>query len=371
MTHMPTIATARLAAQQLVTPRHAAPEDVVSWLGAVQAQEYGPARWGIGQRLSGRVRDRDIAAAFDAGRLIRTHVLRPTWHFVTPADLRWMLALTGPHVKRSMAAADRRLEIDGVLLGRVRSLISRALEVRGFQTRGELAAALEDGGVVAAGQRLAHLMLHCELDALVCSGPRRGKQFTYALVEQRVAPAPTLTRDEAWRELVLRFYRSHGPATLRDFTWWSGLRMTETRRMLTDLGAGSREEQGVRYWWIESAEAAAVVASPSAWLLPIYDEYTVAYRDRVAVPHSTPGSVAGGPRGVSFQHPLVIDGQIAGTWAPVATGEGVTVHVVPHRRLAAAERQAVEAAATRYGAFLEVATDLQLQAPPRSTIRPR
>jgi hypothetical protein len=352
----------RQAAQGLVTPGFARPEDVVSWFGAVQAQEYGPARWALGLRLQGEPDDGAVAAAFDEGRLLRTHVLRPTWHFVTPADLRWTLALTGPRIRRAMASYDRALAIDQQLVRQARRIFERALTATPYQTRAELAEALAARGIVASGHRLAHLVMHAELDAVICSGPRRGKQFTYALVDRRAPGALRLGADQALETLVVRFFRSHGPATARDFSWWSGLRISDATRVLQHLRAASREIDGLRYWWIESDSTPAAAERAIVHLLPIYDEYAVAYRDRTLVPHGAP-TAAGGPlRGVVFQHALVVDGLIAGTWRVEAGAKGPAVDVYPVRRLTAAERTGIADAAARYGRFLGAPVRLRIVA---------
>jgi hypothetical protein len=369
----------RLAAQGLAAPGFAAPEAVVGWFGAVQAQEYGPARWALGQRLSGAYDDAALAAAFDDGRLLRTHVLRPTWHFVTPSDLRWMLALTGPRIARAMAPYDRRMEIDEALVGRACAVFERTLAVAPHCTRAELADALAAAGIAASGQRLAHLVMHAELRAVVCSGPRRGRQFTYALVDQRVPQTERRDEDEALATLVQRYFQSHGPATARDFAWWSGLRIADATRMLAHLRASSLEVNGVRYWWIESdtppdhaghaaragragrtlVGADRPTDQPAVRLLPIYDEYVVAYRDRTLVPHPSATPTAPGSRSVVFQHALVIDGEIVGTWR-TGTASGSSVDVHPVRRLSRDERPALEAAVARYAQFLGVPVKLRV-----------
>lgn len=373
----------RLAAQGVTAARFDRPEAVVEWFGAVQSQEYGPARWALGQRLTDGHSDATVAAAFDEGRLLRTHVLRPTWHFVTPADLRWMLALTGPRIARVLAPYDRRLEIDEALVVRACGVFERALTSDPFRTRAELAEALAAAGIVATGQRLARLVMHAELLAVMCSGPRRERQFTYALVDQRAPRAAPLAGDEALATLVRRYFQSHGPATPRDFAWWSGLRISDATRMLAHLRASFRDVDGDRYWWIEHEDASCETGNsrdrhqhaghagpmvvgpvrrtgpPAVRLLPIYDEYIVAYRDRRLVPHpaATPAGADG--RSVVFQHALIIDGEIAGTWRTSgATAAQVDVH--PVRRLSKDERSAVDVAATRYSQFLGAPVKLRI-----------
>ncbi len=216
----------RLRNQRLVASACKTPEAVVAHLGAVQSQDYTGAAWAVGQRAPG-LTAADVEAAFTAGRVLRTHVLRPTWHFVAPADIRWMLALTAPQVHARLRTYDQSLELDTKVYSKARVVMERALEGGQFLTRIELGAALRRARIVAAGQRLAHLAMHAELEGSICSGPRRGKQFTYALLAERAPKARTLAREAALAELARRYFASHGPATLRDFVWWSGLRVKD------------------------------------------------------------------------------------------------------------------------------------------------
>lgn len=340
----------RLLNQCIDRPRHRTPAKVVEWLGAVQAQEYGPAKWALGLRMANGV-DADIERAFERGHILRTHVMRPTWHFVTPDDIRWMLELTAPSVHRRMAIYDRQLGLDASVKRRGTAVIERALGDGQHLTRVELGEWLKGAGLAFTSTRLAHLTLYAELEGVICSGPRRGKKFTYALLADRAPKARRLTRDEALAELALRFFRSHGPATVRDFVWWSGLTTADARRGLEIIRARRSDVDGYVYW-----TAGAATKAPArveiAHLLPIYDEYVVSYRDRIAVPHGPsmiPSSTGGGY--VTFQHALVIESQIAGTWRMSRGSRDVAIAATPLRRLAARERAALADAAARYGRF--------------------
>ena len=174
----------RLANQNLAASSLRSPADVVAWFGAVQAQEYPAARWALGLRAR-ELTDRLVAHAFDAGEILRTHAMRPTWHFVARDDIRWLQMLTGPRVQALNAYYARKNELDAKTVARSRAVIERALAGGHQRTRTELAAVLVKAGIRAEGQRLAYLMMSAELDQLICSGPRRGKQFTYALLEER------------------------------------------------------------------------------------------------------------------------------------------------------------------------------------------
>jgi hypothetical protein len=348
----------RIAAQRLRNQRvtRAGPrrlDRLVTWLGAVQAQEYGPAKWGLALRSPRGTTDVAIERAIAEGRILRTHVLRPTWHFVTPADIRWMLELTAPLVHRRMSTYDIQLGLDADVKTRATSLIERALGDGRYLTRRELGAQLEHAGLPCTSMELAHIAMYAELEGVICSGPRRGKQFTYALLADRAPAAQRLPREEAIAELTRRYFRSHGPATLRDFVWWSGLRTADARRGLEMIRARCHDVDGLRYWTFGRGGRSEPGRKTTVHLLPVYDEYLVAYRDQQAVPR--PPYVLG-----SFQHALVIGEQVAGTWRTIPGVKGFVVDVRPLRRLNAVERRALVQAVTRYQRFLGVPVSLSV-----------
>src|SRR5215207_3109573 len=178
---MPTIAAMRLHNLRLAETKCQTPAEVVTWLGAVQAQEYAHAKWGLALRLHGFT-DADIEPFIEDGTILRTHLMRPTWHFVTAADIRWMQMLTAPRVQRMVIPYNRRLELDAATLRRATAVFERSLRDRQYLTRAELSERLGSAGLAVSGQRLAHAAMHAELEAVICSGPRRGRQSTYALV---------------------------------------------------------------------------------------------------------------------------------------------------------------------------------------------
>lgn len=358
------VAAQRLNHQRITRSGPRRPEDVVAWLGAVQAQEYPAARWGVGQRMRAGATDAGVRRAVDAGRLLRTHVMRPTWHFVTPADIRWMLELTAPRVHRIMAHYHRRLELDARVRTRAAGIFERVLGDGPHLTRGDLGVHLARGGVVAKGIRLAMLTMHAELEGVICSGAYRGRELTYALLAERAPRAKRLAREEALGELTRRFFTSHAPATVRDFVWWSGLTTVDAKRGLAMNRAREEVIEGRTYWSIgRRSRLSSAVLNPSfgvagqVFLLPVYDEYLVAYRDRDAVPHGVALNATGPGGPLPFQNPLVIDGQVAGTWKPVQHSGGVAVQVSA-RPLKRAERRGLAEAAARYGRFLEATVTL-------------
>jgi DNA glycosylase AlkZ-like len=347
----PDIAAERLRRQRLLRTTLGDPVSVVGWLGAVQAQEYPAARWGLGLRGAGFT-DADVEAAFDRGAILRTHVLRPTWHFVTPADIRWMLALTGPRVQATMATYHRTREIDAALLAKSRKVIERTLRGGQTRTRKEIAGALRLAGIDVKTLRLVFVVIDAELEGVICSGPRRGKEFTYALLEERVPPAPVLKGDEALAELTRRYYTSHGPATIRDLAWWSGLTQGSIRRGIEILGSRLTKitAQDLTCWCCEPPRS-RTTTKPSAHLLPIYDEFLIAYKDRVFMKRNakTP-KLHIGPD--VFAHYLVIDGRLAGSWEPAEKNGLVSVSIALYDRATGSEREAIHAAVEKYGRFL-------------------
>lgn len=354
------ISNKRLHNQYLTRASRHTPEELVAWFGAVQAQEYPHAKWGLGLRMRARTTDAEIERAYDAGAILRTHVMRPTWHFVSPRDVRWMLELTGPRVKRAMGPYLRRMELDTATLTQAMAIFEAALGGHVSLTRAELGDALTRAGIQAKGFRLALIAMMAELDGIICSGPRRGKDFTYALLAERAPDAPRLPRDEAVAELARRYFRSHGPATVGDFVWWSGLLTGDAKRGLEMIGARPTLASAHTYWTAKEVSARAGTEPPLARLLPIYDEYIVAYRHRGPVAHG-PSTIMSRSHGkVVFQHALVIRGQVAGTWRTRRDAGAVVVDVIPLRRLILAEREAVAACVSQYGRYLRAAVELSL-----------
>jgi len=347
------LANQRLNNQRISKTKFTQPQEVVKWLGAVQAQDYMAAKWAVAQRARD-LTDAAMDQAFADGKILRTHILRPTWHFVSPDDIRWMLMLTASHVHATNAYYYRRSGLDKAIFKHCHTAIAKALRGGKQLTRAELGSALQKTGVETGGElRLNLIVMHAELDGLICSGARRGKQFTYALLEERVPPADTLEHDEALAELTRRYFTSHGPATLKDFAWWSGLSMAEAGRGLemirSEFGHRVIDEQD--YWYTLSASDKKA-AAPTAYLLPNFDEFTVGYTDRSAI-HDAPPNIKPDARGNSLlQNIILLDGQVAGTWRRTLRKNEVIVVLKPYAKLKKIGQQAVDHAARRYGGFL-------------------
>ena len=348
------LAARRLRNQRLEGEPYRGVEDVARGLVALQFQDYPVARWSVGQRAAG-LTEAAVDAALAAGTVVRTHVLRETWHLVAAEDVRWLLALTAPRIRQRSATMHRKLGLDDALLARTDGLLADALAGGRQRTRPALAAMLADRGVHAEGPRLASVLMHAELGGLVCSGALQGRQHTYRLLEEHVPPAPARSRDEALGELCRRYFASHGPATVDDLTWWSSLTVADARRGLDVAGpALDSTALGGRIYWSAAPPAPTapvpVGDRPRAHLLQAYDEYVVAYREsRDVVGADALAPARGARRPV---HPLVLDGRLAARWRREVRAGSMTVELELARTLDDAEEAAVDAAAGRHGAFV-------------------
>jgi winged helix DNA-binding protein len=344
----------RLHNQFLSQTSFTEPSQVVECLGAVQSQDYAGGKWALAQRLKVVTTDAALDKAFNEGKILRTHVMRPTWHFVTPTDIGWMLDLTAPRVKIAMAHMDRQLGLDKSILKKSSSTLRKALQGNQQLTRAELAPILKKAGVLVDGYRMGQLMGHAELDQVICSGGRKGKQFTYALLEERAPQAKTLAREAALVELTKRYFRSHGPSTLQDFVWWSGLTTTDARQGMEAAKSEFEQETiaGQTYWF--SASTSPKNASASAYLLPSYDEYTVGYRDRSAIFDPSHIDKLSAFRESILTQVIIINGEVSGTWKRTLKKNEVVIELAPFNVLKKNQNQAVLAAAQRYGDFLQL-----------------
>jgi hypothetical protein len=265
----------RLATQRLHGDRLSSATDVVRLLACVQSQEFAHALWSLGMRTSG-VTVADVQAEFDRGGFLRTHILRPTWHFVAAEDIRWIMELTAPRVQRLNQTIYRQEDLDPATLDRGAALIAEELRDGRCRTRAELAQALADRGLTSQRLRLAYIVMNAELEGVICSGPIRGAQQTYALLDERAPRAAGPTGDAA--ELAYRFFLGHGPASIQDLARWSSLTVTQCREAVDAIKdqLECATVEGVELWFDPGTPQASTAAAP-ALLLPLYDELTLSY----------------------------------------------------------------------------------------------
>jgi hypothetical protein len=341
----------RVASQGLAERGWEQVEGVVSYFGAMQAQEFLEALWSVGQRTPG-LAEAEVEQAFAEGHILRTHVMRPTWHFVAAEDIRWLLELTADRVHTTIGSYYRKLELDDTVFGKANEALAEALQGGNELTRAEVRDVLEAAGIEDTKDRLRSnfVIMHAELDGVICSGARRGKQHTYALLEERAPQAKRLERDEALAELTRRYFRSHGPATLKDYRWWSGLLAVDAQAGVDMLGSElvCEEIDGETYWFASDLEP-VVDGGPRVSLLPTFDEYLVGYTERNA---------ALGPEDKEWPidlscQTITLDGRITGTWKRKLLKNTVEMTLDLFRPLPPAAQEALTSELEAYGAFLQ------------------
>ncbi|MDQ0894286.1 winged helix DNA-binding domain-containing protein [Agromyces ramosus] len=368
----------RLRVQGLRAPFDESAPEVVRRFVAVQAQEFLPAQWGLAARVprGSRPDAASIAASLDAGEILRTHVLRPTWHFLHPADARWVLELSAERVHRANGTYYRRTGIEGPDAAKGLDLVAAAL-AGGHRTRAELVADLDAGGMPSAGLAFTYLMMLAELERVAISGANSGKQRTYAAFDERVPPSAPKPRDEALADLAARFIASRSPVTDRDFSAWSSFTLGDTRQAFADAAAASDgriepiEVDGVVHWLDAALAADAGRGEPLAGdssaggsevvdLLQAYDEYIMGY----AAPRAylLPAALDT-VHAETALHALMVDGVMAGRWAPITQGRRAVVRIVPWRPFTPSEDRALAASVADVERFLGEPVTVERDAP--------
>lgn len=251
-----------------------------------------------------------------------------------------------------MGHVNRQLELDREVIKKSNNALRKALQGNQQRTRSELATVLGKAGVSVEGLRLGLLLMHAELDGVICSGARKGKQFTYALLEERASHAKTLAREAALVELTKRYFRSHGPATLKDYVWWSGLTVSDARKGMEAIRPGFEQETINDQVYLFLPPTSVNEASEAVYLLPNYDEYTVGYRDRSAIFDVSFISKLSAFRESVLTQTILIEGEIAGTWKRTLKKNEVIVALAPFTVLEKEQNQGVITAAQDYGKFL-------------------
>ena len=304
------------------------------------------AKWAIGLRLP-TVSEADVDQAFNSGQILRTHLLRPTWHFVTPSDIGWLLLLTAPRVKQVNAFMDRQCGLDTAIFNQTNDLIATALSGNNHLTRNELAVVLGRANIEASGHRLSHIMMRAELDGIICSGPRRGSQFTYALLDEWAPNRKKLDRREALAELTKRYVTSRGPATIHDFSYWSGLTVKEATEgmAMNKLLIGQETIDGQTYYAKADQSVRTGDVQPT-FLMPDYDEYGMGYKNRDAISHP---ALSGK---LTYNRMIIVDGTIAGSWKRTIRGSKVSLELQMNRPLTQQQRERLVTAAEQYGQFV-------------------
>lgn len=351
------IASTRLSNQQLPTHTFDNPEDVVRWFGAIQSQDFAAAKWAIALRCKNQT-DEAIEKAFNEGKILRTHIMRPTWHFVTPQDIRWMLALTSHRVQRFNGSYYRKSGLDKSIFEKSNKVLAKILQGKQL-TRGELNEHLKEAKIPTEDLGLTYTIMQAELDGIIVSGPRQGKQFTYMLLDERAPQTKPLPNDEALAELTKRYFQSHGPAQAKDFSWWSGLTLTDVRIGIDLLGSQLQkiESNGKSYYFFETK---IVKNADTAFLVPGFDEYFIAYTDRSDVLDKNYAKELNQGGGM-INGAVVVNGKMVGGWRRTFEKKSVVMTVKLFEKISDMQLESLKQQAKQYSIFLNTPVTLLFQ----------
>ena len=343
------LAVKRMYNQQIIDSRFNQPEDVVTYMVAMQAQDYAGAQWAIGLRMT-NAKNHIIEKALNEGKILRTHLLRPTWHFVSPADIRWLLTLTAPHIHAASVTMNKKFELNDKLFTKSNEILAKALQNNTQLTRPEIDNLLKQAGIATNDTRLSLLLIRAELDQVICSGARSGKQFSYVSLDDRAPLTPPLSHEEALAKLAAGYFNSRGPATLHDFAYWAGLTITDARIGLENVKSNLADEviDGKTYWMSGDQEINTQQKN-KAYLLPMYDEFAIAYKDRNAMVNPLYLTQA---MHVIFDAVIVVDNQVVGTWRRTIKKNSADICLNLFGKLNKTKTTAVEIASKKYQKFL-------------------
>lgn len=307
------ISNLRLINQQIVETKFKTPKDIVGWMGAMQAQDIQMAKWAIGVRLPNST-EKVIESAIDNAEIIRTHVLRPTWHFVSSEDIYWMLDLTSSRIKASMKSRDKELGLIENIYNKSNSLLEKLLRDGNNLLRQEIVSEFQNAGIAVDNNRASHLLMRAELEGIICSGKAKAKKQTYGLLTERVTKTKTLNHDEALAELATRYFTSHGPATLQDFVWWSGLSVGEARQSLEMIKSKFIPETiDNQTYWVTNTFLGSKLKKNFICFLPAFDEFIISYKNRTASLIFENHNKAVSNNGI-FRPIIVKNGTVIGIW---------------------------------------------------------
>jgi hypothetical protein len=348
----PDIARLRLVSQQIAGSKLKTVQEIVGCLGAMQAQDYAMVKWAIGVRLPGSANSA-IEAAINKGKIIRTHLLRPTWHFASADDIRWMLELTGPLIRSSMIGRHREMGLTSSVLGKSYAIMEKAMSGGVHLTREELIAELGKAKIATAGGLASHLFLSAESEEIICSGVLKDGKQTYALLDEWVPKTKSLPKEEALAKLAARYFDGHGPATVPDFIWWSGLPVRSARKALESVKRDFISETiDDQTYWFSGSLSAVKPAQKSVFLLPAFDEFLISYKNRRAsLPHENHHKAVSN-NGV-FRPIIVVDGRVTGIWKRTIVKDKSTLQKTFFERPDKPTAALIDKAAAQYSRFVE------------------
>jgi len=307
------ISSLRAHNQQITVSKFKTAKEIAGWLGAIQAQDYNMAKWALGIRLPNST-EIVINNEIDSGSIIRTHLLRPTWHIVSSNDIYWIQELTAPQIKSSLKYRDRQLGLTENIFRKCYKIFEKSLRDRHHKTREELIQELINAKIDVDNNRASHIFINAEIDGIICSGKQKGGKPTYAILPEWVPIKNKTYRDEALKELALRYFTSRGPATVMDFSWWSGLSSSNSKLAieLNKPNLISETTENKTFWFVDSSNLQNPIKK-EIYLLPAFDEFLISYRDRTASLLSIDNKKTISDNGI-FYPTILMRGQITGTW---------------------------------------------------------
>jgi hypothetical protein len=340
----------RLIQQQIAAHQFQTPGEVVKWLGAVQAQDYAGALWAVGLRLK-NASDQAIEKAISDKTIVRTWPMRGTLHFVAPEDARWMLQLLTPRVMARAAGEYKRSGLDKKIFDKSRKVLVKALQGGRQLERREMYRVLEEAKIDTSSTRGLHITGVLAQQGLICFGPRIGKQPSFVLLDEWIVNSKTLKGDEALAELLQRYFTGHGPATIQDFAWWSGLTMTEAKKGIEMVKKDFNEVKiDSQTYWMKETNVTTPKTS-GIYFLPPFDEYLVGYKDRSAALEDLHLKKVFTINGI-FNPVLIINGRIAATWKRSFSKNEVVMQLQPFQSFTPSQKEAIAKAAKNYSKFL-------------------
>jgi len=341
----------RLINQQILESKFTMAKEVVGWMGAMQAQDFNMAKWAVGSRFMNST-NKLVESAIDDGQIIRTHLLRPTWHFVSADDIHWMLDLTAPRIKASMRSRDKELGLTDEVIRKSNSILENALEGGMHLSREELVAKLEESHIVNDNNRASHVLMRAELDGIICSGKIKNNKQTYTLLSERVPKTTTLNRDEALYLLALKYFTSHCPATLQDFVWWSGLSVVDAKKALEMVKSKFVSETiNDQIYWFTSTINISKPNKDLVHLLPAFDEYLISYKDRTASLPLENHIKAVSNNGI-FKPIIVINGKVVGIWKRTIKKDKIILETASFQSHNISIQRMIAEASTYYEKFM-------------------
>lgn len=329
---------------------------LVAHMGAMQAQDYAMAKWAVGLRMQ-TADDASIVEAYNKGEIIRTHLMRPTWHFVSCDDVYWLLELTAPQIKTLCKSRDRQLKLDEVIYSRSNAILEKALGGGVNLNREELTRLYLDANIRTNENRLSHLLMRAELEGIICNGAIKQNKLTYALLSEKVPVRKLLSREESLFELATRYFTSHAPATLRDFIWWSGLSVSEARKAVEMIRPFFFSEtiDGVEYLFRN--DQPDIFQNDSLYLLPAFDELLIGYTNRSATINSVDNPKAISNNGM-FRPIIVENGRVTGVWKRTTQKMKIMIEVTFFSGASDFVMNALESEIKKQALFLSKETEL-------------